>query len=193
MGITGSRVKADREWDEIGKLSEEQQRRDRNSSSEGSNLWSLCGCESNCWPQRPRNKDDSSGISATGILYSENSSIQPSGQTDISDTSLKSAEGSKSTVSLQRGEDLVLYSQLKSFSYIDLRSATKNFRPDSLLGEGGFGCVYKGWIDEHGNPAKPGTGLTVAVKTLNSSGLQGHKEWLAEVTYLGHLHHPNLV
>ena len=25
---------------------------------------------------------------------------------------------------------------------------------------------------------KPGTGLTVAVKTLNHDGLQGHKEWL---------------
>ncbi|CAF1921298.1 unnamed protein product [Brassica oleracea var. botrytis] len=27
-------------------------------------------------------------------------------------------------------------------------------------------------------PVKPGTGLTVAVKTLNLDGLQGHKEWL---------------
>ncbi|KAM0008251.1 putative protein kinase RLK-Pelle-RLCK-VIIa-2 family [Helianthus debilis subsp. tardiflorus] len=42
-------------------------------------------------------------------------------------------------------------------------------------------------------PVKPGTGLTVAVKTLNHDGLQGHKEWLAEVSYLGDLLHPNLV
>lgn len=57
--------------------------------------------------------------------------------------------------------------------------ATRNFRPDSLLGEGGFGCVFKGWIEENGTaPVKPGTGLTVAVKTLNHDGLQGHKEWL---------------
>ncbi|CAN6442343.1 unnamed protein product [Victoria cruziana] len=40
---------------------------------------------------------------------------------------------------------------------------------------------------------KPGTGLTVAVKTLNHDGLQGHKEWLAEVNFLGDLVHPNLV
>nr|BAD23327.1 putative serine/threonine protein kinase [Oryza sativa Japonica Group] len=40
---------------------------------------------------------------------------------------------------------------------------------------------------------KPGTGLTVAVKTLNHDGLQGHKEWVAEVDFLGNLHHPNLV
>jgi hypothetical protein len=39
--------------------------------------------------------------------------------------------------------------------------------------------VFKGWIEENGTaPVKPGTGLTVAVKTLNHDGLQGHKEWL---------------
>jgi hypothetical protein len=68
---------------------------------------------------------------------------------------------------------------LRVFTYQDLKSATRNFRPDSLLGEGGFGSVYKGWIDEHGTTAaKAGTGLTVAVKQLNQEGLQGHKEWL---------------
>ncbi|KAG8501590.1 hypothetical protein CXB51_003931 [Gossypium anomalum] len=40
---------------------------------------------------------------------------------------------------------------------------------------------------------KPGTGLPVAVKTLNHDGLQGHREWLAEVNYLGDLLHTNLV
>lgn len=60
-----------------------------------------------------------------------------------------------------------------------MKLATRNFRPESLLGEGGFGCVFKGWIEENGTaPVKPGTGLTVAVKTLNHDGLQGHKEWL---------------
>ena len=34
-------------------------------------------------------------------------------------------------------------------------------------------------------PVKPGTGLTVAVKTLNHDGLQGHKEWLVS--------HPSLI
>ncbi|KAK8302016.1 hypothetical protein V6Z11_D04G058800 [Gossypium hirsutum] len=50
------------------------------------------------------------------------------------------------------------------------------------------------WISENGNaPVKPGTGLPVAVKTLNHDGLQGHREWLAEVNYLGDLLHTNLV
>ncbi|KAH7276514.1 hypothetical protein KP509_39G010200 [Ceratopteris richardii] len=41
--------------------------------------------------------------------------------------------------------------------------------------------------------ARPGTGIVIAVKKLNLEGLQGHKEWLAEVHFLGQLHHPNLV
>lgn len=66
----------------------------------------------------------------------------------------------------------------------DLKLATRNFRPESLLGEGGFGCVFKGWIEENGTaPVKPGTGLTVAVKTLNPDGLQGHKEWLVMTNF----------
>jgi hypothetical protein len=76
-------------------------------------------------------------------------------------------------------EELKVSSHLRKFTFIELKMATRNFRPESLLGEGGFGCVFKGWIEENGTaPVKPGTGLTVAVKTLNHDGLQGHKEWL---------------
>ncbi|XP_028107635.1 probable serine/threonine-protein kinase PIX7 [Camellia sinensis] len=91
-------------------------------------------------------------------------------------------------------DELNISSQLRKFSYNEFKSATRNFRPENLLGEGGFGCVYKGLINESGTtPVRPGTGLTVAVKTLNHDGLQDHKEWLAEVNVLGDLLHPNLV
>ncbi|KAK8660904.1 hypothetical protein V6N13_051811 [Hibiscus sabdariffa] len=84
--------------------------------------------------------------------------------------------------------------QLLQFTFQELKSATGNFRPDSILGEGGFGYVFKGWIEENGTaPAKPGSGITVAVKSLKPDGLQGHREWVAEVDFLGQLHHTNLV
>ncbi|MBA0872035.1 hypothetical protein Goshw_005195, partial [Gossypium schwendimanii] len=100
-----------------------------------------------------------------------------------------------SSMSMPRTEGEILQSSnLKSFNFSELRTATRNFRPDSVLGEGGFGCVFKGWIDENSlTAAKPGTGLVIAVKRLNQEGFQGHQEWLAEINYLGQLHHPNLV
>ncbi|XP_026414341.1 receptor-like cytoplasmic kinase 176 [Papaver somniferum] len=94
-----------------------------------------------------------------------------------------------------RSEGAILQSSnLRSFSFSDLKTATRNFRPDNVLGEGGFGSVFKGWIDENTFTAtKPGIGLVIAVKRLYEEGLQGHTEWLAEVNYLGKLYHTNLV
>jgi len=110
----------------------------------------------------------------------------------VSSTSTSNTGSNPSTPKV--GDELKVASQLRKFTFNDLKYATRNFRPESLLGEGGFGCVFKGWIEENGTaPVKPGTGLTVAVKTLNHDGLQGHKEWLAEVNFLGDLIHPNLV
>ncbi|KAG0515496.1 hypothetical protein BDA96_10G283700, partial [Sorghum bicolor] len=83
------------------------------------------------------------------------------------------------------------YGNVNIFTYDELRAATKNFRPDQILGEGGFGVVYKGVIDENVRAGFPSR--QVAVKELNPEGFQGDKEWLAEVNYLGQLSHPNLV
>ncbi|KAJ0657798.1 putative transferase, protein kinase RLK-Pelle-RLCK-VIIa-2 family [Helianthus debilis subsp. tardiflorus] len=91
-------------------------------------------------------------------------------------------------------DDILRSTNLKSFSFNVLKTATRSFRPDSVLGEGGFGMVFKGWIDEQNvTAAKPGTRTVIAVKILNQNGLQGHREWLTEINYLGQLKHPNLV
>ncbi|XP_049348165.1 probable serine/threonine-protein kinase PBL18 [Solanum verrucosum] len=94
-----------------------------------------------------------------------------------------------------RSESEILSSPyLRALLLSELAKATTNFHSDCLLGEGGFGYVYKGWLcNDTLTAATPGSGLGVAVKKLKPRGLQGHKEWLSEVNYLGQLRHPNLV
>ncbi|EAY95176.1 hypothetical protein OsI_16994 [Oryza sativa Indica Group] len=83
---------------------------------------------------------------------------------------------------------------LRIFTFAELRAATRNFKPDSVLGEGGFGRVYKGWVDERTmSPARSGTGMVIAVKKLNPESVQGLQEWQSEINFLGRLSHPNLV
>ena len=101
----------------------------------------------------------------------------------MSSSTTTNAESTPSTPNIS--EELKVASQLRKFSFNELKLATRSFRPESLLGEGGFGCVFKGWINENGTaPVKPGAGLSVAVKTLNHDGLQGHREWLVRDSIL---------
>ncbi|GAB2223952.1 hypothetical protein Droror1_Dr00004697 [Drosera rotundifolia] len=80
---------------------------------------------------------------------------------------------------------------LRIFSFSELKSATRNFRLENLLGEGGFGRVYKGSVDDKGG--RGGGKIVAAIKKLNSESLQGLEEWQSEVNFLGRLSHPNLV
>lgn len=173
----------------------EEEEKDEANSRNASGCWiKLRLMKSSCISSR--SKVDNSTSSA--ITHCESRSIteggndHPTAPVISGSTTTSNAESSSSASRF--GGELKVASQLRKFTFSDLKSATRNFKPESLLGEGGFGCVFKGWIEENGTaPMKPGTGLTVAVKTLNHDGLQGHKEWLAEVNFLGDLLHPNLV
>lgn len=66
----------------------------------------------------------------------------------------------------------------------ELREATNDFSADNLIAEGGFGCVYKGILQE---------GQIVAIKKLKTSSLQGDIQLSAEVEALIHAQHMNLV
>ncbi|KAG0491324.1 hypothetical protein HPP92_004278 [Vanilla planifolia] len=107
------------------------------------------------------------------------------------------SEGNKAVALLAATKDVEDLRQKSShgdvniFTYSELRLATKNFRPDQILGQGGFGTVYKGMIEESTRPGLQST--QVAVKILNPESIQGDREWLAEVNYLGQFSHPNLV
>ncbi|KAL3627534.1 putative serine/threonine-protein kinase pbl23 [Castilleja foliolosa] len=71
------------------------------------------------------------------------------------------------------------------FTFRELASSTDNFNPELLVGEGGFGRVYKGYLKK--------TNQVVAVKQLDRNGVQGNREFLAEVLTLSLVHHPSLV
>lgn len=105
---------------------------------------------------------------------------------------VKSGNKSKKAVVVEeeKGPNKVL----KMFTLLELSSATRNFRPDTVLGEGGFGRVFKGFVDPNTlAPSKVGLGLPVAVKRSNPDSEQGLNEWKAEVNFLGKFSHPNLV
>ncbi|KAI8553901.1 hypothetical protein RHMOL_Rhmol05G0052400 [Rhododendron molle] len=89
------------------------------------------------------------------------------------------------------GGQILPDSNLRIFSFKELKAATRNFRVNTVLGEGGFGKVYKGWFEEKVT-SKNGSGSVVAIKKLAES-MQGFDEWQSEVRYLGRLSHPNLV
>ncbi|KAF8772297.1 hypothetical protein HU200_005889 [Digitaria exilis] len=71
------------------------------------------------------------------------------------------------------------------FSYKDLYCATQGFKTENLLGVGGFGRVYKGWL------LKPK--VEIAVKRVSHESKQGMKEFVAEVVSLGQIQNRNIV
>ncbi|KAK4401311.1 putative receptor-like protein kinase [Sesamum angolense] len=81
---------------------------------------------------------------------------------------------------------------LSIFLFSELKAATINFSNDRVLGEGGFGRVYKGLLKGKFN-TKNGSGSLIAVKKLNHGSMQGVEQWQNEVNFLGRLSHPNLV
>ncbi|CAN6284781.1 unnamed protein product [Urochloa humidicola] len=70
-----------------------------------------------------------------------------------------------------------------SHSYEQLAAATDGFAPGNIIGQGGFGCVYRGRLD----------GAEVAIKKLKMESRQGDREFRAEVEIISRVHHRNLV
>lgn len=60
-------------------------------------------------------------------------------------------------------------SNLREFTFSDLKAATKNFSRSLMIGEGGFGSVYRGAIRNSEDPYKR---IDIAVKQLSRRGLQ---------------------
>ncbi|XP_074349570.1 putative serine/threonine-protein kinase [Apium graveolens] len=71
-----------------------------------------------------------------------------------------------------------------AFSYEELKQATCSFRSSNKIGEGGFGCVYKGTLED---------GRVVAVKVLSAESRQGDREFMSEINSMSKFSHENLV
>ncbi|KAL5853154.1 hypothetical protein ACOSQ3_008272 [Xanthoceras sorbifolium] len=72
-------------------------------------------------------------------------------------------------------------------SFLDyklLEKTTDNFHESNILGEGGFGCVYKARLDDN---------LEVAVKKMNCLTQDAGKEFENEVNLLCSIQHPNII
>ncbi|TYI20097.1 hypothetical protein ES332_A07G211800v1 [Gossypium tomentosum] len=73
----------------------------------------------------------------------------------------------------------------RHFSLDEIKAATNNFHDDLVVGKGGFGKVYKGFMDEGEK--------IVAIKRLNPESSQGIREFLTEIEMLSQLRHVHLV
>ncbi|KAJ4702727.1 Lectin-receptor kinase [Melia azedarach] len=70
------------------------------------------------------------------------------------------------------------------FLYKNLYKATKGFKDEEVIGNGGFGKVYRGVLSSNEQ---------IAVKKFSHDSKQGMKEFVAEVVSMGRLRHRNLV
>uniref|UniRef100_A0A1J3D619 non-specific serine/threonine protein kinase n=1 Tax=Noccaea caerulescens TaxID=107243 RepID=A0A1J3D619_NOCCA len=145
-----------------------------------------------CWSS-PSDSPPTTTPSSTGTI---SSGAFKSTTTGTSRSNISSNSG----FSAGSGEDAYPEGQilptpnLRIFSVAELRASTRNFKSENVLGEGGFGKVFKGWLEDK-TPGKhsSSTGTVIAVKKLNSESFQGFEEWQCEVNFLGRICHPNLV
>ncbi|KAK9131156.1 hypothetical protein Sjap_011643 [Stephania japonica] len=97
----------------------------------------------------------------------------------------KTSESKPSSASASFSSSIAAYAgTAKTFTLGEMERATNNFDSLIILGEGGFGRVYRGALDD---------GTKVAIKVLKRDDHQGGREFMAEVEMLSRLHHRNLV
>ncbi|XP_062106467.1 receptor-like protein kinase FERONIA [Humulus lupulus] len=94
--------------------------------------------------------------------------------------SFSTTRSSKTRTSSSLPSDLCRY-----FSLAEIKAATNNFEDIFIIGVGGFGNVYKGYVDN-------GT-VPVAIKRLKPESSQGFNEFKTEIEMLTHLRHRHLV
>ncbi|MCO5580428.1 hypothetical protein L7F22_034294 [Adiantum nelumboides] len=79
---------------------------------------------------------------------------------------------------------LMKVSGVREFRLEEVKMATKNFEEGTVVGQGGYGRVYRGMLSD---------GQVVVIKRAKEGSRQGHHEFYTEIELLSRLHHRNLV
>lgn len=79
-------------------------------------------------------------------------------------------------------DSLIAWKNIQNFTVEELKLITNNFSSCNYLGKGGFGPVYKGFIDDRISTSGAAH-QTVAVKLLDLNSRQGHREWLVRISH----------
>ncbi|CAN8321500.1 unnamed protein product [Cochlearia groenlandica] len=95
---------------------------------------------------------------------------------------VEGSRASRMKASDGRSSKHAIMTKNRRFTYSEVITMTNNFQ--RVLGKGGFGIVYHGFVNGSEQ---------VAVKMLSHSSSQGYKEFKAEVELLLRVHHKNLV
>uniref|UniRef100_A0A0R0G608 non-specific serine/threonine protein kinase n=1 Tax=Glycine max TaxID=3847 RepID=A0A0R0G608_SOYBN len=125
-------------------------------------------------------------ISGNNFLCTSSSQICMGFSKPVNDTGSSQTSGSHHqrvlVVALQDCEFDI--GHLKRFSFWELQTATGNFNSKNILGQGGFGVVYKGCLANK---------MLVAVKRLKDPNYTGEVQFQTEVEMIGLAVHRNLL
>ena len=127
--------------------------------------------------------DPNFGFGAEGLIhYRQNPGNGPaSAQNSLPDTnnSLGNPKPGRGTP-----DSAVIGTSKIPFTFDELNEITEGFSKRFVIGEGGFGCVFKGILSE---------GKPIAIKQLKSISAEGYREFKAEVEIISRVHHRHLV
>ena len=130
------------------------------------------------------NSDDSNSNTATNTHLPLSSGDSANAGLPIDPSVHTSLSNSAGSPRLNQCLSDISMGNSRFFSYEELYQITDGFSAHKLLGEGGFGSVYKGCLPD---------GTYVAIKRLKDGGGQGEREFQAEVEIISRVHHRHLV
>ncbi|KAM7508425.1 hypothetical protein LguiA_018878 [Lonicera macranthoides] len=120
----------------------------------------------------------SGGITNKNCLFIAHSTINFNSSPDVKGGCLYGGSASSGRLTA------VKFRGVQVFTYKELEAATDKFSETNVIGNGGFGVVYKGILSD---------GTVAAIKVLHREGKQGERAFRLEVDLLSRLHSPYLV